>query len=183
MNGRRQNSWSQTATNMQDLIIRDLEESDCQIIENAFAAQGWGKKASKYQKILAQQEKGERDFLFAALDGVFAGYVTICWKANYLPFREKGIPEIVDFNVLKKFQRKGIGTALMDEAEKRISKVSKIAGIGFGLTKDYGPAQILYIKRGYIPDGNGIVMDSKPLAYETQVTVGDDLVFCLIKEL
>ncbi|MEZ4847287.1 MAG: GNAT family N-acetyltransferase [Bacteroidia bacterium] len=63
-------------------------------------------------------EEGSRDIIIAELNGEFAGYLTIKWESNYIPFKEKAIPEIVDFNVLKKFQRKGIGTALMDEAEQ-----------------------------------------------------------------
>jgi GNAT superfamily N-acetyltransferase len=95
----------------------------------------------------------------------------------------KKIPEIVDFNVLKRYQRKGIGTALMDEAEKSIKRVSDIAGIGFGVYKDYGAAQILYIHRGYIPDGNGLVRDSVPLNKGDVVTIDDSIVFFLIKNL
>jgi hypothetical protein len=29
-------------------------------------------------------------------------------------------------------------------------------GLGVELCADYGPAQMLYIKKGYIPDGNGV---------------------------
>ena len=129
------------------------------------------------------QEQGIRDFLLATFENEFAGYLTINWTSHYPPFRNRGIPEIVDFNVLKKFQRRGIGTALMDEAERRIQQVSPIAGIGFGITKDYGAAQILYIKRGYIPDGRGLLLDGESLDYGRRVTISDDLVICLTKHL
>jgi ribosomal protein S18 acetylase RimI-like enzyme len=89
----------------------------------------------------------------------------------------------VDFNVLKKYQRQGIGTMLMDEAENRIRKVSKFAGIGFGVTQDYGPAQILYVKRGYIPDGHGLAHNATPVHYGKLVTINDNLAFYLIKPL
>ncbi|MEM6768932.1 MAG: GNAT family N-acetyltransferase, partial [Bacteroidota bacterium] len=85
--------------------------------------------------------------------------------------------------VLKKYQRQGIGSLLMDEAERRIRAVSRFSGIGFGITPDYGPAQILYVKRGYIPDGNGLTKDGKPLNYLDKVVIHDDLVLYLIKEL
>ncbi|MEO1655994.1 MAG: GNAT family N-acetyltransferase [Bacteroidota bacterium] len=164
------------------LILREIRESDCELISQAFQKQGWPKPVSQYQQYLKYQAEGSRDILIAEIQGEFAGYLTILWTSHYQPFREKQIPEIVDFNVLKKFQRQGIGTALMDEAERRIQSVSKYAGIGFGLYKDYGAAQILYVKRGYVPDGNGIVIDSQPVAPGSQVRVDDDLVFCLIKE-
>ena len=166
-----------------ELKLRSLTEADCKAISEAFQAQGWNKPVAQYQRYFEEQQKGTRDVIMATLDGAFAGYATICWSANYSAFRERGIPEIVDFNVLKKFQRQGIGTAIMDEAERRIKQVSDFAGIGFGITADYGAAQILYIKRDYIPDGKGIVKNSKPLIYGEQVTINDDLVFCLIKAL
>lgn len=166
-----------------ELKLRALTQADCKIISEAFQAQGWNKPIAQYQRYLVEQEKGHRTVIIATLDGLFAGYVTICWSANYAPFRARGIPEVVDFNVLKKYQRQGIGTAIMDEAERKIRQVSKFAGIGFGVTADYGAAQILYIKRHYIPDGCGLVKKSRSLNYGEEVIINDDLVFCLIKEL
>jgi len=168
---------------MNQLDIRALRAADCEAIHQAFVAQGWGKPAAKYYKYLEFQSKGVRDILVATIEEEFAGYLTINWTSHYPPFKAQGIPEIVDFNVLMKFQRKRIGTALMDEAESRISRVSRYAGIGFGVTKDYGAAQILYIKRGYIPDGEGMLLDGQPLPYGTQVEISDGLVFYLLKRL
>jgi GNAT superfamily N-acetyltransferase len=121
--------------------------------------------------------------VIAEIDGDFAGYLAIKWKSGYLPFLQNNIPEIVDFNVLHKYQRKGIGTALMDEAEQRIKRVSPSAGIGFGVFKDYGAAQILYVKRGYVPDGTGIGKDSNPIAFGEHIIVDHSIVFHLVKEL
>ena len=165
------------------LTLREIHVKDPKIIHKAFQMQGWEKPVTLYQKYLKYQETGERDIIIAILSDEFAGYLTIQWQSDYLPFQKKEIPEIIDFNVLKKFQRQNIGTILMDEAERRIKKKSKYAGIGFGVTQDYGAAQILYIRRNYIPDGNGLVINSKPVQYEDQVTINDDLVFYLTKEL
>ena len=46
---------------------------------------------------------------------------------KFIHFREAGISEVVDFKVLKNFQRQGIGTALMIEAELYIARVSERA--------------------------------------------------------
>lgn len=121
------------------------------MISAAFTRQGWNKPVSQYERYCRLQNEGTRDVLLAEWDGDFAGYLTIQWISHYQPFREASIPEIVDFNVLKKYQRRGIGSALLDEAEMRIKRVSVRAGIGVGMTRDYGPAQILYVKRGYVP--------------------------------
>ena len=85
----------------------------------------------------------------ARRDGGFAGYVTIVWSPGYAAFREAGIPEISDFNVLPHVRRRGIGTALMDAAEVLVGGRSDTVGIGVGLYPDYGrPAQRLYVLRG-----------------------------------
>jgi hypothetical protein len=46
----------------------------------------------------------------------------------------------------------------MDKAEDIIKGRSSIAEIGVGIFSDYGNAQILYVKRGYVPDGMVIVI-------------------------
>ena len=166
-----------------DLILRKIRKEDCEKISAAFKDQGWDKPVAQYKRYLKYQDEGKKDVIIASLADEFAGYLTINWESSYIPFQEKGIPEIVDFNVLKKFQRQGIGTQLMDEAERRIKKVSKFAGIGFGAYKDYGAAQILYINRQYKPDGNGLVKDSKPLQYGEQVIIDDSIIFFLTKAL
>lgn len=165
------------------LMLRELREVDCLGISSSFNVQGWVKPDSLYLGYLEEQRQGIRDFILAEVHGNFAGYLTILWKPHYEYFASSGIPEIVDFNVLKKFQRMGIGTCLMNEAERRIKGVSDYAGIGFGLYRDYGPAQILYVRRGYIPNGQGLVKDSKSIEAGTEVTVDDGLILYLIKHL
>jgi hypothetical protein len=68
-------------------------------------------------------------------------------------------------------------------AEAEAHKKSSIVGIGFGLTADYGDAQKLYIKRGYIPDGLGITSHCKPVSWGESVHVDDDLVLWFRKKL
>ena len=166
-----------------NLELREMRKKDCKEISESFHKQGWNKPISQYEQYLEFQSMGKRDIIIAELNQEFAGYLTIKWESDYKPFRVNEIPEIVDFNVLKKYQRLGIGTKLMDEAEKRIKMVSNIAGIGFGVYKDYGAAQILYINRGYKPDGNGLVKESIPLKYGDVITIDDSVVFCLTKKL
>jgi ribosomal protein S18 acetylase RimI-like enzyme len=167
----------------ENLELREIRKTDCQKISLAFQKQGWHKPISQYKMYVELQENGDRDVIVALLNQEFAGYLTIKWESEYTPFRIKNIPEIADFNVLKKYQRLGIGTSLMDEAEKRIRRVSEYAGIGFGIYKDYGAAQILYINRGYIPDGNGLVRHSIPVQFGERITIDDSIVFCLTKKL
>lgn len=141
------------------------------------------KPQSLYEQYVQWQKEALRDVLIAEVNDVFTGYLTIQWQSGYEPFKAANIPEIVDFNVLPPHRRKGIGTKLMDEAERRIKNVSPTAGIGFGIYKDYGAAQKLYIKRGYIPDGNGLVKDGHVVKPGTKLFVDDSLAIYLTKQL
>lgn len=163
--------------------IRLLKRADIREIAQAFRDLGWNKPASQYERYLAQQELGVRNVYVAFVDHQFAGYLTICWESSYEPFFVRSIPEIVDFNVLPKFRRMGIGTLLMNKAEHEIAKVSSVAGIGMGLTSDYGAAQRLYILRGYIPDGSGLHWRDHHVHYREEILVDDDLALYLTKEL
>jgi Acetyltransferase (GNAT) family len=102
---------------------------------------------------------------------------------SYPSFLAAGIPEIQDFNVLPHFRRRGIGTHLMDEAERKVSERSDVAGIGVGMSPDYGAAQRLYILRGYVPDGKGPTSDGSPVRPGDEITVNDGLVLYLTKVL
>jgi len=167
----------------QDITIRNMVETDCQLISSAFAAQGWDKPVEIYSGYFREQNEGKREVIVAEFKDEFAGYLTIVWETKYDAFRNKGIPEIKDLNVLKKHQRQGIATKLMDEAEKRISKRSKFSGLGVGLYRDYGNAQIMYTKRGYVPDGRGICYNDRELEPGQNVRLDDDLCLMMIKEL
>lgn len=113
----------------------------------------------------------------------FAGYVTICWRSHYPPFREQNIPEIMDFNALPRFRCQGIGSRLMDAAEQRVATMGSVVGIGVGMTADYGAAQRMYVKRGYVPDGRGLFSRGGPVQYGQTVPVDDDLVLYFTKTL
>jgi GNAT superfamily N-acetyltransferase len=165
------------------IVIREIIEADCSLISVAFDRQGWQKPVAQYQNYWLESQQGRRTVLVAEYDDEFAGYVTIVWQSDYPPFKIAQIPEIVDFNVLIKFQRCGIGTALMDEAEHRIAERFDTVGIGVGLMADYGRAQILYAKRGYVPDGRGIFGYGRWLTYGDQLTVDDNVALYFTKNL
>lgn len=170
---------------MLNLSVRELREIDCALISAAFAAQGWHKPVEQYEAYFRESVEGKRVVLVAdaTADGRFAGYVTIVWESDYGPFKAAGTPEIVDFNVLKTYQRQGVGSALLEEAERRIKERSPVVGIGVGLTADYGAAQRLYVKRGYVPDGRGLIWRGQPANYGDQIVVDDDLVLYLTRRM
>lgn len=163
------------------LRIEHLEAGDIAEIAAAFADLGWNKPASQYERYLAEQTAGVREVLVAREGGKFCGYVTVCWQPDYPPFRDDHIPEIQDFNVLPAFRRRRIGSRLMDEAEQLVLSRSSAIGIGVGLYHDYGPAQRLYVLRGYVPDALGLTSHGKRLSWGDEAKVDDDLVLYFTK--
>jgi ribosomal protein S18 acetylase RimI-like enzyme len=163
------------------VTVRHLEKADAAPIAAAFRAIGWNKPEAQYLRYFDEQEKGKRIVIVALTGGTFAGYVTVLWVSGYVPFSHAGIPEICDFNVLPQYRRQGIGTMLMAEAERLIAVRSAIAGIGVGMTSDYGAAQRLYFQRGYVPDGRGLCSHGKPVVWGDTITVDDDLVLYFTK--
>ncbi|MEV4636872.1 GNAT family N-acetyltransferase [Actinoplanes sp. NPDC049548] len=164
--------------------IRELTEPDVATIPAAFAALGWpGKEESQYRRYLDEQRRGKRVVLVAVLDGRFAGYLTVEWDSGYAPFRDAGIPEITDLNVLPSVRRRGVASALLDRAEGLIATRSPTAGIGVGLYADYAAAHLLYLRRGYLPDGRGVAYGGKPVEPEAPVRVDDALALMMTRPL
>lgn len=163
--------------------IRPLSLDDAEIISAAFATQGWNKPVEQYHKYYARQESGDFKVMVATVNGQFAGYLILAAKSDYGPFASLNCPEIRDFNVLERFQKQGIGTGLMDCAEEDAAKISKVVTLGVGLHSGYGPAQKLYFKRGYCPDGSGLWYRNSQLEPYSCCKNDDDLVLYLYKQL
>lgn len=164
------------------ITIKTLESADIPLLTKAFFPTVWKTKSAYFWRIFHEQEKEERTVLIADSAGNIAGFVNIIWKSKYPPFTEKDIPEISDLRVLEKFRRHHIATALADEAEKIIFERCPAAGIGVGLYADYGAAQRMYTKRGYVLDGRGLMYGNKPVVPGTPVFVDDELVLYFTKE-
>jgi GNAT superfamily N-acetyltransferase len=166
-----------------EILIRPLQPEDVEPITAAFRAVRWHKPREQYERYLVEQAAGQRTVLVAFAGAEFRGYVTVAWQPDYVPFREAGVPEIQDLNVLPRFRRQGIASRLMDEAERRVSGRSGTVGIGVGLFRDYGPAQRLYALRGYVPDGHGAAYHNQILRGGEPVRADDDLVLHLTRAL
>ena len=142
------------------LLIRPMHFSDVELLFESFRS--WNKTREQYERYWRETQSGERVTLIATVEeGLgerLTGYGNVVWRSGYEPFREAGIPEINDLNVLAEFRRRGIATALIGECEKRASEIGYgEIGIGFGLTREDGPAQRLYPRLGYMPDGLGAI--------------------------
>ena len=168
----------------EELVIRNMEEPDAQIFFDEYTAQGWHPEVEYYLMRMKEQDEGKCVALTAVYQGQPAGAVYVYFGVQEGPFKGKGWPMIVDFGVLQRFQRKGIGNRLMDAAEEIAAEHGDAVCLGVGLSKEYGTAQRMYVKRGYVPDGSGVWYQNKQcVQYETVCTVDDDLELFLYKRL
>ena len=161
--------------------IRKMQAFDINDLSQGFISQVWPGREEILTRYFKEQESGEREVLIADLTGVVAGYITILPYAKQGPFAGMA-PELSDFNVFEPFQNQGIGNLLLKEAENRVKLVSDKVTLGVGLHSGYGPAQRLYIKRGYIPDGSGVWYRNQPLEMNATIQNNDDLVLYLSKK-
>jgi len=156
-------------------------KSDISIITNHLENQGWQANQQKFENYFIQQKEGTKFIFIAEHQKDILGYVTLDACSLYGPFKNLDVPMIVDLNVFKLYQHRGVGSLLMDACEKIAFTLSNQVCLGVGLHLGYGSAQRLYIKRGYIPDGSGVwYQDYIATPYQI-VENNDDLNLFLVK--
>ena len=167
----------------EQLLIRNMEYGDAQAITDAEMEQGWNASIEKYLKRLEDQQTGKAISLVAEYSGKPVGYINIYPNSTWGAFGGKNYPEIVDFGVLEKYRKQGIGAVLMDIAEEIAATYADIVYLGVGLHSGYGSAQRMYVKRGYIPDGSGVWYQDKICNPYGECVNDDDLVLYFSKKL
>jgi GNAT superfamily N-acetyltransferase len=151
--------------------------------QDGSAARPSGDPVELFDRYLAEQAAGDRVVVVAEAHGHPAGYLAVLWRSDYQPFRDAGIPEIVDLNVLPRHRRQGLGSALLDAAEATVAARTPVAGIACGLSAEYAPAMLLYLKRGYLPDGRGMAYGGRSVAPGDTVRLDDSTTLMFVKRL
>ena len=165
-------------------MIRTLIKSDIPIIVDAFAKSNWIEKPSSlFKQYLEEQNNRKRVCWIAFSDNKFAGYVTLKWQSLYPYFAQTNTPEISDLNVLPEFRNSGVGSSLIKKCEGLAANKSNFIGVGVGFYPDYGAAQRLYIRLGYIPDGHGATYNYKYVVPGIKYPLDDNLVLWFTKKL
>ena len=168
---------------MSGLAVQPVDEG---ISESAvrFLVEWVSDGEAEARRYLADHAEPAGASLIAAGGSDVIGYVAIVWESNYAGFRSRGIPLVHQIAVAGPFRRRGVATLLMGAAEQ-LARDRGVAtlGITVGLFDEYGPAQRLYARRGYIPDGRGACQGQRPLRKGMQVTMDDDLIIWLTKDL
>lgn len=165
------------------IAIRDMQQKDAVIITQEEIAQGWEATIDKYEMRLRDRQERNALVLVAEYEGNVAGYINVYPASVWGAYANQGYPEIVDFGVLEKYRRHGIGSKLMDVAEQIARGCSNKVYLGVGLHSGYGSAQRMYVKRGYIPDGSGVWYRDKVCEPYTACCNDDDLILYFLKEL
>jgi GNAT superfamily N-acetyltransferase len=173
--------------NIKEISIKELNKLDIPVIVNAFLKVNWIKPASLFETYYQEQQNLERFVWLAYVGDQLAGYVTLKMTSQYPFFANKNIPEIMDLNVLPTFRKRGIGTHLLQLAEKKAASKSKVVGLGVGLYSGadggYGSAQRLYVNLGYLPDGQGVTWNYQSAIPGKTYPLDDDLILWFTKKL
>lgn len=163
--------------------INILDESHVSSIVEATSGSNV-KRHTDYLEMCIRENYEKKRVTFAAfIDNEFAGMVNLIFLSDYPYFRENSIPEINDLLVVPKYRKQGVGKLLIEATERFARYIYKHIGLGVGLYKDYGAAQRLYCKNGYVPDGNGLIYNNLEASPGNHVRVDDDLLLYLVKEL
>lgn len=127
----------------------------------------------------------ERDVLIiSAQDGRDAGYAMLNRMPHYTLYRRLGAPEIQDVHVMPAYRQQGLAQALIRHCET-VAKAEHCShiGVSVALHAGFGPAQRLYFKMGYAPDGFGVTYDRDPVTAGEFRPVDDNLCLMLIRAL
>ena len=165
------------------LLIRSMEIGDGKIFHETYLSYGWDSSIEVYENYYIEQEENKRKVFVAVCEGEVCGYCTLVLNPAEGPWIGKGYPEIVDLSVFNHMQNRGIGNKLLDVIEQAAAKVSDTIFLAVGLHSGYGAAQRIYVKRGYIPDGNGVWYQGKPLEQYAPCCNDDDLLLFMSKKL
>jgi ribosomal protein S18 acetylase RimI-like enzyme len=169
-----------------EFFVRALQEDDFNTIVNTFCFPWSSAKATtdKWERYLTEQTKQVRTVFLVEEQGKIIGYASLLRVSDYPEFRKDGIPEINDLWIAEGQRKKGFGRKLILHLEEiaRNEGYTSI-GLGVGLYEDYGPAQSLYFKLGYVPDGKGITYKTFRVVPGEQYPVDDDLILWIKKTL
>lgn len=164
--------------------IRSMISEDAKTLHDTYSSyEGWHSCLQTFEKYYKEQEEGERLVFIAEYNGRVSGQCTLILHPTEGPWGNQGCPEINDLTVFFDVHNKGIGNKLLDAVENEASKFAKKVYLAVGVHSGYGPAQRIYVKRGYIFDGSGVWYKGKPLDQYAPCVNDDALLLYMAKDL
>ena len=168
------------------LILHILQKEDLTDIIKTFTFPWSSLQATqeKWERYYTEQQTNIRTVCIAKIGDEFIGYGSLLNNTEYPEFKNFGIPEINDVWISAEYRGNGFGKRLVQYLEAIALKENhKQVGIGVGLYKDYGFAQKLYVRMGYVLDGNGVTYKYQPVTPGDSYPVDDDLIIWFKKDL
>ena len=163
--------------------IRNMVPEDAGILYRTYLSYGWHPELKTYEEYFREQENGQRQVFIAEYEGSVAGICTLVMNPSEGPLAGRGWPEIVDLCVFFHVHRKGIGSRLLDVAEQEAARTADHVFLAVGVHSGYGPAQRLYVSRGYNFDGSGVWYKGKQLEQYAPCCNDDDLLLFMFRKL
>jgi len=165
--------------------LRPLRAEDLPRLAATKGGAAWkGHDSKRWNRYLTEQSQGLREVLLADAGKAIVAYGSLAWVSQNPSFRKAGIPEIQDLVVAEGCRKRGIATRIIRALEERVHAAGHSqVGIGVGLYRDYGAAQRLYSRLGYVLDGAGVSYKNSTVEPGSQVTVDDDLVIWMLRDL
>lgn len=164
------------------VVHLSAEDLDTLIEEYSFPWEALEKTQEKWNRYYTEHQNEKRTVALLKANKKIVGYGSLLYTPECPFFSDT--PEISDVWIHEKHRRVGLGSSLIHWFENLAKKKGyKDIGIGVGLYSDYGPAQKLYVKLGYVPDGNGITYQCQKTIPGEPYPLDDDLVLWLKKIL
>ncbi|MCB1537602.1 MAG: GNAT family N-acetyltransferase [Rhodospirillales bacterium] len=164
----------------QDIRVIHLKSHDIERAARFFNYDRTGYDDRALRECMAQGAWGV--LLAETADGVDIGGCYLNWVPKYPLYRRLELPELQDLRVSPDWRRRGVATRLIATCEDMArGGGARGMGLSVGLYADYGPAQRLYTKLGYVPDGQGVTYDRVAVVPGARHPVDDDLTLMLLK--
>lgn len=165
-------------------LIRPYTLHDVDALWHMLDAFGFSNDRNYYERCIERHVNKELTIIVAFENSRAIGFCLLNWQPKYAYFKLHGFPEIQDLNVLSAHRNKGVGAALIRFCEEMArEKGCTDMGIGVGLDSSFGAAQRLYVKMGYIPDGQGVTYDRKQVAKGEFRPIDENLSIMMTKSL
>jgi GNAT superfamily N-acetyltransferase len=164
--------------------LRPLRADDLPRLAATQGGAAWKGHDKRWNRYLTEQGRGLREVLLADTGEAIVAYGSLAWVSQNPGFRKASIPEIQDLVVAEGYRKAGIATRIIRALEERARAAGRRqVGIGVGLYRDYGAAQRLYSRLGYVLDGAGVSYKNASVEPGSQVKVDDDLVIWMMRSL
>lgn len=137
-----------------------------------------------YARCIERHDLDELTIVIASSKDEIIGFALLNRQPKYGLYKKLAIPEIQDLNVVPQYRRRGIGEGIIAFCEAlAVKEGNDTMGIGVGLDSTFGSAQRLYVRLGYIPDGQGVTYDRQPVAIGDFKPIDENLSLMMTKSL